>query len=192
MSRSVTLSGMDSQTHVLVVFASAAGSTKEIANFLGAELARAGAQVDVFAAEVAPDPAAYDVVVVGSAIHDRAWLPPAVQYVTAHREALIACETWLFSVGLGPSLRGPLGRRIGRAVPNDIAAISTALRPRGYRSFSGVYRRAGTHPGGRLLYRMMGGGKYGDLRDWDALREWAVEIARSSLGRARGPRAQHR
>ena len=68
---------MDVTETVLVVYASAHGSTQEIAEYITARLAGSGLRVQAHSVVDAPDPAAFDAVVIGSAIHDRAWLPGA-------------------------------------------------------------------------------------------------------------------
>jgi menaquinone-dependent protoporphyrinogen oxidase len=167
--------------HIAVIYATAQGSTREIAEFLGAELAERGAEVEVADIAHAPELTRFDSVILGSAIHNRNFLPEAVDFIRAHQDDLRATNLWLFSVGLGPALRGPIGRRVGRAVPARIAAIRDSIHPRQYQCFAGHYERAGVDFTARTLYRLLGGPRYGDLRDWSAIRIWAADIA-VSLG----------
>lgn len=53
---------------ILIAYGSAAGSTAEVAQAIGEEMEKAGAQVDVKAVENIKDIHAYDAVVVGSAV----------------------------------------------------------------------------------------------------------------------------
>ena len=73
---------------VLVAYASGNGSTKEIAEFIAARLIRNGLLVQAHSVVDAPDPAAFEAVVIGSAIHNRAWLPSTEEYVRRFRAAL--------------------------------------------------------------------------------------------------------
>ncbi|MEV6140209.1 flavodoxin domain-containing protein [Nocardia sp. NPDC051990] len=164
---------------IAVVYATEKGSTRDIAEFIAAELKDQGAEVELSDAEHAPELSRFDTVVLGSAIHDMDFLPAAVTFVRTHREALRNKNVWLFSVGLGPALGGPIGSRIGRIVPKKIAALRDSISPRGYQAFSGHYEHVGVSLKARILYRMMGGGRYGDLRDWAAIRAWSTSIARS-------------
>ncbi|GAA0922237.1 flavodoxin domain-containing protein [Pseudonocardia zijingensis] len=103
---------MHKQPTVLVAYATAAGATKSVAEFVGTALRVRGCEVDVAAVTDRPDPARYDAVVVGSAVHDRALLPAATRFAADHRDRWPRIPVWLFSVGIGPSLRGPLGRAL--------------------------------------------------------------------------------
>ncbi|MEC3957908.1 flavodoxin domain-containing protein [Nocardia sp. CDC153] len=164
---------------VSVVYASAQGSTREIAEFLAANLTARGATVEVADAEHAPDLSRFDTVVIGSAVHNMALLPEIEEYVRSHRDELNARTVWLFSVGLGPALKGPIGRRLGRVVPKKIAAVRDSLGTHEYRAFAGHYERAGVSLPARALFRLMGGTRYGDVRDWHAITAWSDSIADS-------------
>ncbi|MGY2060784.1 flavodoxin domain-containing protein, partial [Nocardia gipuzkoensis] len=65
----------------------------------------------------------------------------------------------------------------GRVVPKRIAALREDIHPREYQPFAGHYERAGVDLFARVLYRTMGGTRYGDLRDWAAIRHWTSGIA---------------
>ncbi|MGW4531993.1 flavodoxin domain-containing protein [Nocardia sp. NPDC004340] len=162
---------------IAVVYASAQGSTREIADFIGASLSARGATVEIADAEHAPDPTRFNALILGSAVHDRALLPELEGFVRDHRHELRARPVWLFSVGLGPALVGPIGHLMGRAVPKRIAEVRDAVMPRGYRAFAGHYERAGVSLPARALYRLLGGSRYGDLRDWTAITAWIDTVA---------------
>lgn len=162
---------------IAVLFATEGGSTRDIAEFIAEELTARGGEVKLSEIEYAPELSNFDAVVIGSAIHNMNMLPEAESYLRAHRRSLRSTSLWLFSVGLGPALRGPIGRRMGRIVPPKIATLRDMVAPREYRSFAGVYHESGVSMSARLMYRLLGGGRYGDLRDWEAIRAWAVRIA---------------
>lgn len=162
---------------VLVAYASADGSTAEIARFIGDELTRRGARVEVQSVTDLPDPAPWDAVVLGSAIHNMSWLPVADEYVRRFRSTLANKDIWLYSVGLGPALRGPIGRRIGRATPRSTSELVRSVHPRDHQGFAGVFDRKHTSRLTRAIYRAIGGGRYGDLREWGQIRRWADDIA---------------
>lgn len=172
--------------HIAVVYATAQGSTREIADFIGASLTARGALVEIADAEHAPDPTRFDAVILGSAVHDRALLPALGDYVRSHRHELRERPVWLFSVGLGPALVGPIGRLVSRAVPKQIAALREMIGPRDYHAFAGHYERAGVSLSARTMYRLIGGRRYGDLRDWPAITAWIDTIAQE----LKLPRAQ--
>ncbi|WP_459958665.1 flavodoxin domain-containing protein [Nocardia sp. IFM 10818] len=162
---------------IAVVYATAQGSTREIAEYIGEDLSARGATVEIADVEHAPDLTRFDAVILGSAVHDMDFLPAATEYVHSHRAELGSRDVWLFGVGLGPALRGPIGRRVGRRVPKKIAALRDSINPREYRCFAGHYERVGVSLKARILYRLMGGGRYGDLRDWTAIGLWSYHIA---------------
>ncbi|MET7772755.1 flavodoxin domain-containing protein [Nocardia sp. NPDC005366] len=165
------------KTRIAVVYATAQGSTREIAEYIAEGFTTRGAEVELADVDHAPELTRFDAVVLGSAIHDMSLLLPAVDYVRNNRAALADTAVWLFSVGLGPALRGPIGRVIGRTVPPKIAAVRDSISPREYRAFAGHYERVGVSLKARVLYRLMGGGRYGDLRDWAAISGWTAAIA---------------
>ncbi|MCZ4558747.1 flavodoxin [Rhodococcus maanshanensis] len=162
----------------LVGYASANGSTRGVAEAIARVLTRNGVEVDLRSLSDEPRAGDYHRIVLGSAIHNRAWLPVAERYVRGMREALGAADVWLFSVGLGPMLRGPIGRRLGRVIPPKIDELRTMVGARDHRLFAGVFPREGVSLGARVLFRAIGGGgRYGDFRDWDEIEAWAAEIA---------------
>ncbi|MEV6426411.1 flavodoxin domain-containing protein [Nocardia sp. NPDC051463] len=164
---------------IAVVYATEQGSTRDIAEFIANELAGRETTVELADIDHAPDSSRFDTLVLGSAMHNMDFLPAAVDYMHAHHDELVHRQVWLFSVGLGPSLRGPIGRRVGRIVPKKIAALRDSIVARDYRAFAGRYDRAGVSLRARVQYRLLGGGRYGDLRDWAAIRAWTDNIAHS-------------
>ena len=131
---------MDDGTRVLVGYATAAGSTAGIAERIAATLRETGA--DVTCRPVGPDldPAAFDVLVVGSAVHNMAWLRPALDFL-GRIPADGNRPTWCFSVGgvapHGPAdpahdlARGPQGRAgLPARLPAPRATASSAASSR--------------------------------------------------------------
>ncbi|WP_225728973.1 MULTISPECIES: flavodoxin domain-containing protein [unclassified Nocardia] len=171
---------MDSnKMRIAVIYATAQGSTRDIAEFIAADFAARGAEVELHDVAHAPALSRFDAVVLGSAVHNMDLLPAAVAYVRDHRAELTPARVWLFSVGLGPALRGPIGRRIGRTVPKKIAVLRDSIAPVEYAAFAGHYERAGVSLWARTLFRLLGGTRYGDLRDWAAISAWSAGIARA-------------
>ena len=163
-------------TSVLVGYASAHGSTRTVAERIGARLG-----ADVRSLDEVEDPGAYDAFVLGSAVHGQAWLPEATGFVRSNRELLAGRPVWVFSVGMPGALRGPWKLLAGKEEPKVLAEVRAALRPRGHRLFSGVVSRDHFPLTGRLMFRLMGC-RYGDYRDWAAVDAFADEIARALTG----------
>ncbi|CAM5481866.1 flavodoxin [Streptomyces spiroverticillatus] len=173
---------------VLVGHASAHGSTREIAERIGARLAEHGLTVEVRALTDVQVPLEQRAFVLGSAVHGQAWLPPAKDFVRRHGDLLRSRPVWLFSVGMPGALRGPWKRLADKEEPLILQDLPVRLRPREHRLLSGVVRPEHFPFTGRLMFRLMGC-RYGDYRDWAAVEAWADAIARELAPVPPGPTA---
>ena len=79
-------------SRVLVAYASRMGSTKEIAEKVGAELSARGLGVDVLPCSSDPKPDDYDAVIIGSAIYIRRWEKTASSYLKQYRTFALSSE----------------------------------------------------------------------------------------------------
>ncbi len=161
---------------VLVGYASAHGSTRQIAERVGSIIGRSGVMVRVVPVGDLHDLEPYDAVVLGSAIHHGAWLPEATEAVRANAEVLATKPVWLFSVGMVAALPRRLQGRGMREGPKAVAAIEQLIRPRASRLFSGAVRRDQMSRRGHLLFRLTGC-RYGDYRAWREIDAWAGDVA---------------
>ncbi|WP_338702880.1 flavodoxin domain-containing protein [Streptomyces sp. Q6] len=166
---------------VLIAYASVHGSTRSLAERIAERLTRRGFDVTVTPLGAAPDVTPPRAVVLGSAVHDGAWLPEAAGYVRERRAQLFATPVWMFSVGMAAALPRPLRRLATRREPPRLARLVDAVEPRGYHRFSGVIRRDHLDRRGRILFRLLGC-RYGDHRDWDEVDAWADTIAQTLAG----------
>jgi menaquinone-dependent protoporphyrinogen oxidase len=181
---------MDDTPRVLVGYATAAGSTTGIAERIADRLREAGCVALCRAVAPDLDPAAFDALVIGSAVHNMSWLTPAVDLLgriprTQQR------STWCFSVG-GVNRQGAVTRRMtAREVVRVQRGFPVGFRPREHRYFGGVVEMSGLPVAGRMFWRLIGG-RPGDHRDWPAVDRWAGRIAeeltgaRTSAGRVQG------
>ena len=161
---------------VLVGYASAHGSTRQIAQRVGSRLSRAGLAVHVAPVAELDRIGPYDAVVLGSAVHNGAWLPGAMDVVRANSDVLSPKPVWLFSVGMVAALPRRLqgmGAREGSTVVTEIQGL---IHPRDHRLFSGAVRRDQLSCWGRMLFRLTGY-QYGDYRAWPEIEAWAADIA---------------
>jgi menaquinone-dependent protoporphyrinogen oxidase len=167
---------------VLVAFASAHGSTEGIAAAIAERLREAGQVVELCPIDEVRSVAGLDGIVLGSAIHSGAWLPPAAAFVEEHAEQLSAQPLWLFSVSSVGDTSSVFGRRVAnvmrraRSEPAQVSAWRTRLDVRGHRNFAGVVERSHWGLGGTVFVRALGG-TYGDHRDWSDVNRWAAQIA---------------
>ncbi len=75
-------------SRILVTYAIRKNSTAEVAHCIAETLRAAGQTVDLQTVKAVRDVGRYDAVVLGSAIRFGHWLPEAVNFVSANREAL--------------------------------------------------------------------------------------------------------
>ncbi|MBX9427016.1 flavodoxin domain-containing protein [Streptomyces lateritius] len=165
---------------VWILYASEHHSTEEIADRIGERLRLNGHHVEIQALRASSDGpwrSPSDALVLGSAVHDGAWLPAAEGFVRNNADRLSDQPTWMFSVGMTAALRGPLRTLAERMVQPRIAALVEVVRPRDHGRFSGVIRRDHLDRKGALFFRLLGC-RYGDHRDWAAIDAWADDIAR--------------
>ncbi|MCW0212138.1 MAG: flavodoxin domain-containing protein [Pseudonocardia sp.] len=167
---------------IVLLHATADGSTTGIADRIGEVLERAGCTVhgrrlDEGAPADPVELAHADAVVVGSAVHDMAWLPPALAALRDLAALDPPPPLWCFSVG-GVQPHGPLTRALAaQEVRRVERGFPAGLRPRDHRLFGGIVRFAGLPLWGRLFYRFVAGGRPGDHRDWAAVEAWAGTVA---------------
>lgn len=161
---------------VLIAVASRHGATRDIAQAIGARLEEgsagraAGVLAVVLAAEQHPDPAPYDAVILGSAVYAGRWLEPAREYATAHAAALRDKEVWLFS-------SGPIGvPPFPPDEPHDAGPLRQVTGARDHRVFPGRLDKQLLGFAERAMVTAMRA-PLGDFRDWDAIQDWADEIA---------------
>jgi menaquinone-dependent protoporphyrinogen oxidase len=187
---------------VLVVYASMAGSTAEVAQAIGEEIARAGVQVDVLPVSEARSLAGYDGVVVGGPMI-MGWHRAALSFVRKHRAALQRVPLAVFVLAMRLTATGEMApggvpiyvdedlpqspQDAGRLdfkeryarLANYLRPILAAIRP-GRPASIGVF-------GGRLEYgrlkwwavlfaMLIIQARAGDRRNWAAIRSWAADL----------------
>ncbi|MDN3028454.1 flavodoxin domain-containing protein [Streptomyces sp. S.PB5] len=161
---------------VLVGYATRHGSTRDIAERIAVRLTDQGLPAYAYALDSLRGARGYDAFVLGSAIHDTAWLPEAVAFARRHPSTLTACPVWLFSTGLPMRTVGRWWQT-GAREPKEIAEFAMLIHPLEHQLFAGVFQRDHTSLFGHLLFRAAGG-EYGDHRDWVQIDGWADRIAR--------------
>ncbi|WP_112273825.1 flavodoxin domain-containing protein [Lentzea terrae] len=161
---------------VLVAYATAAGSTVGVAQRIAEVLRAHGHVVATSSVDQVTDAENYDAYVVGSAVHDQAWLPSGAAFLSRERRKFVDKPVWLFSVGLPGSLHGPLRKWAGLEEPAILAHLREDVTPVEHRLFSGVVRAEMLGKFGALVFRAVGG-RFGDFRDWQAIEQWAATIA---------------
>jgi len=159
---------------VFVGYATVNGSTREIAERLAARLTANGVAAEV--GQIENLPTGCDAYVLGSAVHNQAWLPGASDALARHRSDLAGHPVWLFSVGMPAALRGPWKRFAPKEEAQLSAHLRRSVRPVQHRLFSGVFLPEHIGRAGRLVFRAMGM-RFGDYRDLNSMDAWADDIA---------------
>jgi menaquinone-dependent protoporphyrinogen oxidase len=155
---------------VLVATASKHGSTLELAGAIGEALRSRGLDVGEMPVAEVDDVHEYDAVVLGSGIYGGRWLKPAKEFVERNADALAAVPVWLFS-------SGPLGDPPKPVeMPIDAEPMTKATGAREHRVFAGSLLKSRLGFAERAMVKAVHA-PFGDFRDWDAVQEWAFEIA---------------
>ena len=163
-------------THrVLVVYATKYGATAGIAEKIGQVLRETGLAVDVQPAGRAGDPAAYQAVVLGSAVYIGRWRKEAANYLKAHEQALAQRPVWIFNSG--PLGEGDAAEQAGDlGFPKALRPIAERIHARDVAIFFGAVDQAKLNPLERWMFKNVKS-PTGDFRDWDAIAAWAIGIA---------------
>lgn len=164
---------------ILVTYASRGGATAGVADAIGKALIEEGAQVDVRPMSEVNDLAAYDALVLGSAIQSAKWLPEAMQFVQSNRAMLSRkpCATFLVCMTLAMSG----GEKYRPQVAAWLEPVRALIHPVSEGLFAGVLDLSKLPSlSDRLKFRLsiaMGVWKAGDHRDWAAIRGWAKSLS---------------
>ena len=157
---------------ILVTAASKHGATFEIARQLGDTLMAGGFDVDVSRPEEVENVAPYDGVVIGSAVYAGRWHEQARRLIDRESTALKTRPVWLFS-------SGPLG---DPPKPDDpiegLGRLGEATHAIEHRVFAGKADRKTLGFAERAIFAVVKAAE-GDFRPWDAVAEWASEIAQT-------------
>lgn len=159
----------------LVTAASKHGSTREIAEAIGAVLTEREIAVRVLAPEEVTDLSQYQAVVLGSAVYGGHWLPGATALVDRCSSTWNGRPVWLFSSGPVGDPTHALTQKMG-ADPVDLPEIRTVTGAREHRMFPGRLNPKDLPLLQRMALSLFRGMK-GDFRDWEAIRAWALDIA---------------
>ncbi len=157
---------------VLVTYASRAGSTKEIAESIAADLTSRGFTVDLLPVKQVRGLDGYSAIVTGSAVRMGSWLPEAAKFVRENAVALNRVPTAFFSVHL-MNLGSDVTSRKARDAYLD--TVRKHVQPRHEGLFAGVGDMAKVSFIEGLIGRMVKSPE-GDFRDWKAIHSWAAEI----------------
>lgn len=163
---------------VLVTYASRFGSTEGVAKSIGKILSENGMMVDVLPMREVNNLSTYQAVVAGSAINSGAWLPEAMQFMQAHRSELAQKPFAAFLVCMTLTMKN--GEQYRSHVSSWLNPVRALVRPVSEGLFAGgldIHKIPSFSD--RLKFRLsvlFGVWKEGDHRNWNAIRQWAMEL----------------
>jgi len=162
---------------VLVAYATRYGSTREVAERVGATLRDRGLSVDVRSAKSVSDLSPYTAVVLGAPYFLGKMLKEATAFLERQRSALEAMPVALFALGpVTPDddldgVRGQLDKTLAKL---------GWLKPVATEMFGGKYDPAVLRGLDKLITKPPASPMHGlsahDYRDWDAIERWATSL----------------
>jgi menaquinone-dependent protoporphyrinogen oxidase len=166
---------MEDKMKVLVAYGTKYGGTTEIAEKIGQVLREAGLTADVLPVDRVGDLAAYEAVVLGSAVYIGAWRKQAATFLKANADLLAGKMVWLFSSG--PTGEGDAQELLQDwRLPKPLLPIAERVQPRDIAVFHGVVDADKLNRIERWMLNMVKA-PAGDFRDWDGITAWATAIA---------------
>ena len=161
----------DMPNRILVAYASATGSTVEVAAAIGEAVNAHGVAVDIKPMQGNLQIEGYQTVLIGSAVQYGNWLPEAVDFVKKNQQALSRIPVALFCVHITNLGNDENSRQNRLTFMNEIRSLVNAV-DEGY--FAGRFNRRGAIlllPG--LLARFV---PTIDLRNWKKIHAWTDKV----------------
>ena len=164
--------------NILITYASRTGSTEGIAAAIANSLIKQGAEVDVLPMRKGIDLSQYQVVIAGSAIQNRQWLPEAFEFIRSNQAELNQKPTALFTVCMTLAMKN--GEKYRKDVAEWVAPVKSMMKPIDEEIFAGTLDISKIPSfSDRLKFRIsvfFGVWSEGDHRDWEAIGKWADEL----------------
>lgn len=161
---------------LLIIYATRAGSTPEIAATLAETLAARGFHVEVKPVKAQPALSGYDAVILGSAIRIGNWLPEMVAYIQANQATLQRLPVGIFTAHILNTQDDETSRAARTAYTTPIHQL---LTPVSEAFFVGKMDYATLSVFDRLMamaVEKQTGTPPGDYRNWSHIRDWANQV----------------
>lgn len=156
----------------LIVYATRAGSTLEVAQAIGKQLCDAGWDVDVQPVQNLASLDGYAAIVVGSAVRYGDWLPEMLKFMERNKAALQQRPLAYFTVCNKAKDQSPASMAEVKAYSNAARRIA---EPKTETFFAGKLDLSTLSFFEGLVVKMIGT-PVGDFRDWPAITSWAKSI----------------
>ncbi len=153
----------------LVVYATRAGSTGEVAQTISERLCASGFDAEVRPVDAVSSLAGFQAVVLGSAIRYSAWLPEMTKFIEARQSELSRLPVAIFTLHMQALGEDAASQGIRAGYTKAVRAL---LTPRAEVFFAGRVDLATLSFFERLAVKMVKS-PVGDKRDWDRIRQWA-------------------
>lgn len=160
---------------ILVAYATAAGSTEEVAEAVGKALSDGGAAVDVRRAKEVTDVGGYRAVVLGTGIRAGQVYREAASFVETHQQALSQMSVAYFVVCSTLEENTEENRATASGYLDQLREKAPAVEPVDKGLFAGAVDFKKLPLLLRLILKAMKKSE-GDWRDWDAIRDWATNL----------------
>ena len=154
---------------VLVAVGSKYGATREVGAAVAERLRERGFETDFADACDVPSVRYYDAIIVGSAVYGGLWRKDASALVRDNAATLRGRDVWLFSVGMTQVTKPD--QPIDEA--EELAEEAGALE---HKRFGGRIDLEKLNIGEKALIKVINP-PAGDFRDFEAISEWADEVA---------------
>lgn len=162
---------------ILVAYATRYGSTAEVAEAIGDELRRSGADVDVKPVNEVQDLSPYRAAVIGSPIYMGKWLPESQIFVEKNQSHLRTIPVAYFAVGLTATERSA---EVLRKAEASMDAVRMLVNPVEIGIFPGRLESSSLSFTDRTIIKMIRA-TAGDFRDFPAVRAWAQAVCRKFI-----------
>lgn len=196
---------------LLVAYTSHSGSTREIAQFLGAELTARGFAVDVRSLSEISDLTSYEFILAGGLLYRFGWHPEIVRFLEKnlpelqkkrvvlfvtgmHLVKTPKCDQLSYPIFIDPAMANPVwdrqqpsmfdrGSTIDGYLRQALPAIEQ-IKPVCLGFFASKLDLRTLKLPEQIIMRilmLLTGMKTGDYRNWDVLRAWAQRLFRGSI-----------
>jgi menaquinone-dependent protoporphyrinogen oxidase len=163
---------------ILVTYASRTGTASGIAEVIGGSLSKNGFQVEVLPINEVRDLSIYNVIIIGSAIQGRQWLPEALNFIKENKDQLKKIKTAIFTVCITLSMKN--GEKYLPEIRKWVLPVIEGINPIKEAYFAGKLDIAKIASlSDRMKFRLsvlFGIWDEGDHRDWATINTWIEEL----------------